>query len=56
MDKPAELKQLAGHGDWTLSADSHPTDSRVVGGSHSGEVIVWNKDDGSIVARWIAKP
>jgi hypothetical protein len=50
------LRQLAGHADWTLAADVHLPSNRVVGAAHDGELILWNKEDGAVLARWIAKP
>jgi WD40 repeat protein len=56
METSAELRTLSGHSDWVLAADVHLGSNRVVGSSHSGELIVWNKDDGAIISRWYAKP
>ncbi len=56
LEKGAEIRQLAGHADWTLAADVHLPSNRIVGSAHDGELILWSKDDGAVLKRWVAKP
>lgn len=55
MEKNAEIRALPGHNDWVLAADYHPATQKVVASGHNGEVIIWNKDDGKELVRWVAK-
>lgn len=55
MEKNAEIRSLAGHTDWVLAGDFHAATQRVVGSSHNGEVLIWNKEDGKELLRWVAK-
>lgn len=52
----AEVMSYKGHDDWVLSLSVHSGTQRMVTGSHSGEVRVWNTADGSLQKTWTAKP
>lgn len=55
MEKNAEVRSFGGHQDWVLAGDLHPATQRIVGSGHNGEVIIWNKEDGKELLRWVAK-
>ncbi len=50
------FKTYAGHTDAVYCVAYHPMTGRVAAGSFSGEVRVWNAEDGAAVATFIAAP
>ena len=48
--------EFKGHGDWVLCSAVHPDQSKVVTGSHDGEIRVWNLADGTLLSHWLAQP
>ncbi len=50
------FKTYAGHTDAVYCVAYHPGTGRVAAGSFSGEVRVWNAEDGAAVATFIAAP
>lgn len=48
--------EFKGHGDWVLCSAVHPDQSKVVTGSHDGEIRVWNLADGTLLSHWFAQP
>lgn len=51
-----EAMAYKGHDDWVVSLGMHVGTQRLVTGSHSGEVRIWNTADGALIKNWIAKP
>jgi WD40 repeat protein len=50
------FKTYAGHTDAVYSVAYHPGSGRIAAGSFSGEVRVWNAEDGTPVATFVAAP
>ncbi len=50
------FKTYAGHTDAVFSIAYHPGSQRVAAGSFSGEVRIWNAEDGAAVAAFVAAP
>ncbi len=50
------FKTYAGHTDAVYSVAYHPDTGRVAAGSFSGDVRIWNADDGAAVATFTAAP
>jgi hypothetical protein len=51
-----QLRELTGAKDWVLSAAYSPAAKRVAGGTFDGRVLVWNAENGSLVASFPAAP
>lgn len=49
-------RQLNGHTTWITAISPRPDSNRLVSGSLSGEIRVWNSQDGSCLQTWIAAP
>jgi WD40 repeat protein len=50
------VKEFPGAKDWVLSTAYHPTTKRLAGGTFNGQVLIWNADDGKVVATLTAAP
>ena len=48
--------EFKGHADWVLCSAVDAGQSKVVTGSHDGEIRVWNLAEGSLLSRWLAQP
>ena len=48
--------EFKGHADWVLCSAVDAGQSKVVTGSHDGEIRVWNLADGTLLSRWLAQP
>jgi WD40 repeat protein len=51
-----QFKAYPGHTDAVFSVAYHPATNRVAAGSFSGEVRVWNAEDGAPLASFVAAP
>ncbi len=51
-----QVFSLAGHTDWVYSVAFNAASKRVAAGSYTGEVRLWNTDDGKEVKMFIAAP
>lgn len=51
-----QVFSLAGHGDWVYSVAFNGPSKRVAAGSYTGEVRLWNADDGKEVKMFVAAP
>lgn len=51
-----QVRAFAGHKDWVYAVAVHPGTKRVAGGSHDGEVRIWNLEDGETVTTFVAAP
>ncbi|MFO1062994.1 MAG: c-type cytochrome domain-containing protein [Pirellulales bacterium] len=56
LAKTTVQRALPGAEDWVTVVAVSPAAHRVAGGTLSGEVRIWNSDDGALVKNWIAKP
>ncbi len=52
----AQVQSLAGHTDWVYSVAFNGASKRVAAGSYTGEVRLWNADDGKEVKMFVAAP
>ena len=52
----AQVRQFAPHADWVYTVAVNPTAKRVATGTFTGEVHVWNLDDGKQVTMFTAAP
>ncbi len=52
----AQVRQFAPHADWVYTIAVNPTAKRVATGTFTGEVHVWNLDDGKQVTMFTAAP
>lgn len=52
----AQVFSLAGHSDWVYSVAFNGPSKRVAAGSYTGEVRLWNIDDGKEVKMFVAAP
>jgi len=50
------IRSFAGHTDWVYSVGVHTGSKRVAAGSYTGEVRIWNLDDGKEVLKFLAAP
>ena len=51
-----QVFSLAGHTDWVYSVAFNAASKRVAAGSYTGEVRLWNTDDGKEVKMFVAAP
>ena len=51
-----QVHSLAGHSDWVYSVAFNAVSKRVAAGSYTGEVRVWNAEDGKETKSFIAAP
>jgi dipeptidyl aminopeptidase/acylaminoacyl peptidase len=51
-----QFKTYPGHGDAVYAVAFHPASGRIAAGSFSGEIRVWNAEDGAQVSQFIAAP
>ena len=51
-----EIRNYAGHADWTLSSAFHEATKRIAGGAFDGAVKIWNAEDGAEVLTFVAAP
>src|SRR5712691_112672 len=51
-----QIFTLAGHSDWVYSVAFNAASKRVAAGSYTGEVRLWNTDDGKEMKMFIAAP
>jgi WD40 repeat protein len=52
----AQVRLFAGHSDWVYTLSTHLPSRRLASGCYDGEVRIWNMDDGSLTASFIAIP
>lgn len=52
----AAVRSFAGHTDWVYSVGVHTASKRVAAGSYTGEVRIWNLDDGKELLNFVAAP
>jgi hypothetical protein len=52
----AQVRQFAPHADWVYAIAVNPTAKRVATGTFTGEVHIWNLDDGKQVTMFAAAP
>ena len=52
----AQVFSLAGHTDFVYSVAFNAASKRVAAGSYTGEVRLWNADDGKEVKQFVAAP
>jgi WD40 repeat protein len=52
----AQLRLFAGHSDWVYTLSTHLPSKRLASGCYDGEVRIWNMEDGSLTASFIAIP
>jgi WD40 repeat protein len=52
----APLRLFAGHSDWVYTLSTHLPSKRLASGCYDGEVRIWNMEDGSLTASFIAIP
>ena len=52
----AQVFSLAGHTDWVYSVAFNAATKRVAAGSYTGEVRIWNAEDGKETKMFIAAP
>ena len=50
------IRSFAGHTDWVYSVGVHTGSKRVAAGSYTGEVRIWNLDDGKELLKFLAAP
>jgi hypothetical protein len=50
------IRSFAGHTDWVYSVNVHTASKRVAAGSYTGEVRIWNLDDGKELLNFVAAP
>lgn len=50
------IRSFGGHTDWVYSVGVHTGSKRVAAGSYTGEVRIWNLDDGKEVLKFVAAP
>ena len=50
------IRNYSGHKDWAYALASHPRTQRLATASHDGEVRVWNTENGSQTAAFVAAP
>ncbi|MFO0011475.1 MAG: c-type cytochrome domain-containing protein [Planctomycetota bacterium] len=48
--------KVPGHEDWLVSAAYDGATARLATGGLDGSVRIWNVKDGSLIAKWVAKP
>lgn len=51
-----QVKEFTGAKDWVLSTAYHAGSKRLAGGTFNGQVVVWNVEDGKVVATLFAAP
>ena len=56
LGKNQVATEFKGHADWVLCSAVDAGQSKVVTGSHDGEIRVWNLADGTLLSRWLAQP
>lgn len=52
----AAVRSYAGHTDWVYCVAYNPATKQLAAGSFSGQIKVWNAEDGAEVATWYAAP
>jgi WD40 repeat protein len=52
----AQVRQFAPHADWVYAIAVNPTAKRVATGTFTGEVHIWNLDDGKQMTMFTAAP
>ncbi|MFP6763744.1 MAG: c-type cytochrome domain-containing protein [Planctomycetaceae bacterium] len=50
------IRSFTGHTDWVYSVGVHTASKRVAAGSYTGEVRIWNLDDGKELLKFVAAP